>query len=85
MSISAIWDRFWWSLILTVASGLIWLKFIDPVVPCVSMGLIICIAIGMLYFILGIRKMIRQKRYEEEIERKAYQELLQEMGKEALK
>ncbi len=85
MSISAIWDRFWWSLMLTILTGLIWLKFIDPIVPCLSVGLILCVSVGVIFFAVGIRKMLQQKRREEEIERTAYEELLQEMGKEALK
>jgi hypothetical protein len=84
MSISAIWDRFWWSLMLTILLGLIWLKAIDPFVPCVSVGLIVCIGAGVAYFGVGIRAMARQVTREKEIEQKAREELVAEFGKDAV-
>ena len=50
MSIAALWDRFWWSLMLTIGLGLIWLKYINPVVPCVSVGLIVFFFLKLICF-----------------------------------
>ncbi len=85
MSLAAIWDRFWWSLMLTILVGLLWLKFIDPIIPCMSVGLLLCSLVGGIYLAIGLRKMIRQKRHEEEIERRARAELRAEFGEGALK
>jgi len=82
MSLSAIWERFWWSLLLTITLGLLWLKFIDPYVNCVSVGLIVCIGAGLIHFSLGIRKLVVQRNKEKEIEKQAYEELLEELQME---
>jgi hypothetical protein len=82
MSLAAIWDRFWWSLLLTIALGLLWLKFIDPYINCVSVGLIVCIGAGVIYFSLGIRKLANQQKLELAVEEKARAELLAELQKE---
>lgn len=79
MSLAAIWDRFWWSLILTITLGLLWLKFLDPYVSCVSVGLIVCIGAGMVYFTMGIRKLAHQQKVELAVEEKARNELLAEL------
>jgi hypothetical protein len=85
MSLSAIWDRFWWSMILTILVGLLWLKFLEPVVPCVSVGLVVAVLIGVTYFAVGIRAMARQRKREMEIERQALEELMREMESEAVR
>lgn len=85
MSIAAIWDRFWWSLMLAILIGLIWLKFIDPLFPHIIVGIIISCAAGGTYFTIGIRKMLRVIEDEKEIERKAREELIAEYGKEAVR
>jgi hypothetical protein len=79
MSLSAIWDRFWWSMILTIMIGLLWLKFIDPIIPCVSVGLISAVVAGLAYFSIGMRALIDQKRQEEDIETRAIAELRAEI------
>jgi membrane protein YdbS with pleckstrin-like domain len=83
MSLSAIWDRFWWSLMLTILVGLVWLKWLDPVIPCVSIGILFAVVIGVTYFTIGIRAMLKRKKHEEEIEQQAYQELLADMAEES--
>lgn len=82
MSLAAIWDRFWWSLMLTITLGLLWLKFLDPYVGCVSVGLIVCIGAGLIYFSVGIRKLALQHRMELDVEEKARNELLAELQEE---
>jgi|UniRef100_A0A7V3KP97 predicted membrane channel-forming protein YqfA (hemolysin III family) len=79
MSLSAIWDRFWWSLMLTIFLGLIWLKFLEPVITCESAGLIVCITVGLIYFSVGIRNMVKKHKNEIEVEQRAYEELLAEL------
>jgi hypothetical protein len=79
MSLSSIWDRFWWSMILTIMIGLLWLKFLDPIIPCVSVGLASAVVVGLAYFSIGMRALLNQKKLEEEIERKAIAELREDM------
>ncbi len=74
LSISEVWDRFWWSLMITIFIGLLWLKFLDPYVSCSGAGLMFSAAIGLVYFITGIRKMLREKRLEKEVERRALED-----------
>ena len=82
MSLAAIWDRFWWSLMLTIFAGALWLKFVDPLGPNVRIGIAVASVIGAAYFAIGLSRMIRQKRREEEIERAARRDLQAELGKE---
>ena len=82
MSIAAIWDRFWWSMLITIGSGLLWLKFIDPYIPCFSIGLIFCTAAGLVYFVRGIRAMKLHQKMELQIEKAAYEELMTENQEE---
>jgi len=71
MSIAAIWDRFWWSLMWMIFIGLVWLKFIDPIFPYIIVSFIISGTFGTVYFAVGIRRLLKIKRNEEEVERKA--------------
>jgi hypothetical protein len=80
MSIAAIWDRFWWSLMLAIFVGLVWLKFMDPLMPHSWIGTMLTIGSGAVKFALGIFGLLKQKRKEEEIERKAREELIAEFG-----
>jgi hypothetical protein len=84
MSPAAIWDRFWWSLMLAIFVGLVWLKVFDPLLPHSWMGGVITIGTGLGKFALGIRSLYRKKREEDEIERKAREELIAEFGKGAI-
>ena len=83
MSIAVIWDRFWWSLMWMIFIGLVWLKFIDPIFPYIIVSFIISGTFGTIYFIVGIRKILKKDREEEEIERKAREEIIIEFGREA--
>ncbi|MGE5604832.1 MAG: hypothetical protein ACM3YE_03980 [Bacteroidota bacterium] len=83
MSIAAIWDRLWWSAMWTVFIGLIWLKFVDPLFPYIVVGFIVSGAVGAAYFVVGIHRMLQVKHREEEIEKKAREELIAEFKKEA--
>ncbi len=74
LSISEIWDRFWWSLMIAIFIGLLWLKFLDPFVACIGAGLVVSVAAGLTYFVIGLRKMLREKRLEQEVERRALED-----------
>jgi hypothetical protein len=74
ISISKIWDRFWWSLMITILIGLVWLKFLDPIIPCVGIGLVIATGAGLVYFSIGLRDMVREKRLHDELEKKALED-----------
>ncbi|MGD2143368.1 MAG: hypothetical protein PVF54_02705 [Anaerolineae bacterium] len=56
MSIADIWDRFFWSVIIVIFVGLVWLKFLDPVAACVGPGLIVALIVGGIYFYAGWRR-----------------------------
>lgn len=53
MSLAEIWDRFFWSVMLAIFVGLVWLKFADPIVPCVGPGMVMAAIMGGIYFYLG--------------------------------
>lgn len=59
MSLADIWDRFFWSVIVAIFVGLVWLKFLDPVVACVWPGLVVAAIGGGIYFYLGWRRATR--------------------------
>lgn len=82
MSIAEIWDRLWWSMVITVLIGLAWLKFIDPVFPYIAVGMALALGVGGTYFVVGILKLAKQKRLEKSLEEKAYRELMQELSAE---
>jgi hypothetical protein len=50
MSITDLWDRIFWSLIVAIFVGLVWLKYVDPVLPCVGPGLVVAAIAGGIYF-----------------------------------
>lgn len=81
MSFAWIFDRFYWSMMWTIFLGLLWLRFIQPFIPCVSVGLIFCIMVGLAYFVIGLRDKAKQVRIEKEIEQVAYQDMINEHTK----
>ena len=56
MPLADAWDRFFWSAIITIFVGLVWLKFLDPVLACVGPGMVVAAIVGSIYFYLGWRK-----------------------------
>lgn len=64
MSFADIWDRFFWSAMLAIFVGLVWLKFIDPHIPFAWTGFLMVQVIAWGYFFLGIRKLRNQARRE---------------------
>jgi hypothetical protein len=82
MSVAAIWDRFWWSMMWTIFIGLLWLKFVDPTFHHIEIGLSLSLVVGVLYFVTGIRSLFKEKKQKEELERKSYEEWLAESDSE---
>jgi hypothetical protein len=56
MPLADAWDRFFWSVMLAIFVGLVWLKFLDPVLSCVGPGIVVAATVGGIYFYLGWRK-----------------------------
>jgi hypothetical protein len=65
MAFIDIFERFFWSLLLTIFIGLIWLKFLDPLIPCISPGLIVSGLVGIIYFYIGLNLSKDQEKVEE--------------------
>jgi hypothetical protein len=65
MPLADAWDRFFWSVMIAIFVGLVWLKFLDPVLPCVGPGIVVAGIVGGTYFYLGWRKATRTARVVE--------------------
>jgi hypothetical protein len=59
MSLADAWDRFFWSVMLAIFVGLVWLKFLDPLLACLGPGIVVAAIVGGIYFYLGWRKATR--------------------------
>jgi hypothetical protein len=68
MSLADLWDRFFWSVMIALFVGLVWLKYLDPVVACVGPGLVVAAVVGGIYFYLGWRKATRAAQTGETME-----------------
>ncbi len=68
MSLADIWDRVFWSIMIAIFVGLVWLKFLDPMVACVGPGLVVAAIVGGIYFYLGWRRATRTAQMGEAIE-----------------
>jgi hypothetical protein len=60
-----VWDRIFWSAMLALFVGLVWLKFVDPIVPCAGPGLIVAAIAGGIYFYVWWRKFRRAVQTDE--------------------
>jgi len=65
MSIAELWDRSFWGLAIAIFVGLVWLRFLDPIVPCVWPGVFVSAAVGAIYVAVGVRKMRQAGRSKE--------------------
>lgn len=66
MSISALWDQFFWSFMLTVFAGLLWLKVLGDEARYLPFGLLTGLVVGGIYFVLGVRAMLAVRRRADE-------------------
>jgi hypothetical protein len=69
MSLSEAWDRMFWSIMLTIFVGLVWMKFLQETAACESVGLIVAVGIGLAFFGSGwYRATERNKREQQQAE-----------------
>jgi RsiW-degrading membrane proteinase PrsW (M82 family) len=57
MTISALWDRFFWGFVLLVFAAIVWLWFFGESQRYFPWGLLVGLAIGTTYFAIGVRNM----------------------------
>lgn len=69
MTLSEAWDRMFWSLMLTIFVGLVWMKFLQAVAPCEGPGLVVSMCIGVAFFAQGWRSAVARKRKELEAQK----------------
>jgi hypothetical protein len=62
MTISALWDRFFWSFMLMVFAGLVWLQVVGDSVRYMPFGLLAGLIVGGAYFAIGVRAMLAARR-----------------------
>ncbi len=69
MSLSEAWDRMFWSLMIIILVGLLWMKFLQETAACESAGLIVAISIGIAFFSSGwFQARRRNIRFQQEEE-----------------
>ena len=68
MPLAYAWDRFFWSVMIAIFVGLVWLKFLDPMLPCVGPGIVVAAIVGGVYFYLGWRKASLAAQTVEDVE-----------------
>lgn len=56
MNISEAWDRMFWSIMLVIFVGLLWMKFLQPYAACEGPGFIVAVIVGGIYYYLGHRR-----------------------------
>ena len=71
MTLSEAWDRMFWSIMLTIFVGLLWMKFLQPIIPCEGPGVVISIVIGIVFFATGWRTAAAKKREELDAQKEA--------------
>lgn len=62
MSLSQAWDRMFWSVMITIFVGLLWMKFLQETAACESIGLVVAISVGIAFFSSGWYQANRQKK-----------------------
>lgn len=62
MSFADIWDRMYWSFMIVIFVGLVWIKFVEPLgLACFGPGLIVALLVGGAYFYLGVHGKLRRQ------------------------
>jgi preprotein translocase subunit SecF len=62
MTISALWDRFFWAFVLLVFAAIVWLWFFGESQRYFPWGLLVGLAVGTTYFAIGVRNMRAEAR-----------------------
>lgn len=60
MSLSDAWDRMFWSIMIVIFVGLLWMRFLQPYAACEGPGFIVALAVGIAFFYQGYRKATRE-------------------------
>lgn len=56
MSFADLWDRTFWSIMVVIGVGLLWMIFVEPYgLSCVGPGLLVALLAGGFFFYLGTR------------------------------
>jgi hypothetical protein len=76
MSLSEAWDRMFWSIMLVIFIGLLWMKFLQETARCESVGLVVSISGGIAFFGSGWYQAQRRKAREIQ-EEQAENEIIQ--------
>lgn len=75
MTFSEAWDRMFWSAMLVIFVGLLWLKYLDDEASCEGTGIIFAIAVGIAFFSSGWYQAQRRKQKEEQAEQPSPEEI----------
>lgn len=65
MTLSEAWDRMFWSIMLTIFIGLVWMGFLQEYVACEGPGLLVAVTVGIAFFGIGWRNAAEAKRQAE--------------------
>ena len=68
MDFATIFDRFFWSAMITIFVALLWLKFVDPIIAIKWTGFIVAMFVGFIYFYVWWRRMRRELKMSQELE-----------------
>lgn len=82
MSLATLWDRFFWSFMLLVFCGAVWLLVFDDRVRYFPGGLIVGLVVGGSYFVIGVRSLRARDRALERAVEEADRAAAEERGLE---
>lgn len=69
MTLSEAWDRMFWSAIIIVFIGVVWIRFLeDAIGPCDGPGLVVALTAGIAFFGAGWRNAVARKKSEADAE-----------------
>jgi len=54
---SEVWDRFFWSFMVTVFVSVLWMKFLQDQIRFESGGWVVAVGVGLLWFWRGVRRL----------------------------
>lgn len=69
MTLSEAWDRMFWSIMITILVGLVWMRFLQNILACEGPGLVVAITVGVVFFAAGWRSAAAKKRRAAELEK----------------
>jgi hypothetical protein len=65
MSIADAWDRMFWSIMLVIFIGLLWMRFLQNVAVCEGPGLMVALFFGFAFFYRGYRQSVQRRQRAE--------------------